>query len=71
MHAPSGADRLLIEQFWCARNTQLVCSNHPCWRQVVFLDTAYRPIRLPAGEKAVFEALRQQAAAAAGGNGTD
>ncbi|KIY99702.1 hypothetical protein MNEG_8262 [Monoraphidium neglectum] len=38
---------------------------------VVFLDTAYRPIRLPAGEKAVFEALRQQAAAAAGGNGTD
>lgn len=38
---------------------------------VVFLDPHYRPVRLPAGDRAVFEALRQRAAAAAAGGGGD
>jgi hypothetical protein len=36
---------------------------------VVFIDAAYKPMRLPAGDRAVFAALQRAAAEADGNDG--
>lgn len=67
-HRPHGsqvtAARLVMKQVVVREEdngkTLAVCAEGLA--TVVFLDEAYRPVRLPAGDRQVFEALRQAAA---------